>query len=695
MPEPLEIFEIEPERYELFEAPRYVFTPTRREFLTIFGVGVMVTPVLAQQRRGGFGAPANTNVGSRLHLGADGNVTILSGKVEVGQGARTELAMAAAEELRVPLDRVRVVLGDTDLVPNDGITAGSGTTPRTVPAVRSAAAAAREMLLNTAAERWHVERTSLVVSDGAVWQDGKMFGYGELASALSGAPPNPGAITKVEDWKVLGTPHYRTDARDIVTGAHQYPSDIRRPSMLYGSMLRPPAYNTKLKKADVAAAKQIPGVIVVEDGPFVGCVAPTSYAARKAVAAIAAEWDSKEHPASDGLGAYLKAHSKPGRPPQTRGSLDTGLSSAAKKLTANYEVPFIQHAPMEPRAAVAEWADNKLTVWTGTQNPFGVRDALVQAFHLTPDKVRVIHPDAGGGFGGKHVGDAAIEAARLAKDAGKPVSLRWTRAEEFQWAYFRPAGFFEMEAGLDTNGNLTAWKQLTYNAGGAALETPYKVANATHQFLACESPLREGSYRGIAATANNFARECFMDELAALAAMDPLEFRLQNTENPRLRAVLEAVAKKFNWSAKRAAKKPVGIAGGTEKGSYVAACVELDPASGKVKEFHMAFECGKILNPANLLAQVEGSIIQGLGGALTEAIEFSGGKLKNGSFTRYRVPRFKDVPKLEVQLLDRPDLAPAGAGETPIIAVAPAIANAASLTYGERRRAMPVRMAKS
>jgi len=318
---------------------------------------------------------------------------------------------------------------------------------------------------------------------------------------------------------------------------------------------------------------------------------------------------------------------------------------------------------MEPRAAVAEWANGKLTVWTGTQNPLQVRSQLVQAFHLAPEKVRVIVPDTGGGFGGKHTGECAIEAARLAKEASRPVSLRWTRAEEFTWAYFRPAGLFEVEAGLDAAGLLTAWDFANYNSGTAGLESPYRVPHSRTQFLYCEAPLRSGSYRGIAATANNFARECFMDELAGAAAKDPLDFRLANLENARLKDVLLAAAKRFRWQERRKERRPgrgVGLACGTEKGSYVAACVEVD--GPRVREITMAYECGAILNPANLRAQVEGAIIQGLGGALTEAIEFENGKLKNGSFAKYPVPRFRDVPPLEIVLVNRPDLPSVGAG---------------------------------
>jgi isoquinoline 1-oxidoreductase len=398
---------------------------------------------------------------------------------------------------------------------------------------------------------------------------------------------------------------------------------------------------------------------------------------------------------------YLKTHANKDRAPrvQSKGKVDEALSQASRRMKAAYQVPFIQHAPMEPRAAVAEWQEGRLTVWTGTQNPFGVRSQLMQAFHLTPEKVRVIVPDTGGGFGGKHTGEVAIEAARLAKEAGRPVSLRWTRAEEFTWAYFRPAGLFEIEGGLDANGLVTAWDFTNYNSGTAAIESPYRTANARTRFIYCESPMREGSYRGIAATANNFARECFMDELAGAAERDPLEFRLANLDNPRLAAVLRAAAERFGWSARRKKRQRgvgTGLACGTEKGSYVASCVEVeaDRAKGdlRVREVCVAFECGAILNPANLRAQVEGSIVQGLGGALTEEMQFEGGRLRNGSFAQYRVPRFRDMPRIEIVLVNRTDLAPAGAGETPIIAVAPAVANAVFDAAGERVRSMPVRL---
>jgi isoquinoline 1-oxidoreductase len=474
--------------------------------------------------------------------------------------------------------------------------------------------------------------------------------------------------------------------------------------MLYGRILRPPSYSATLVNADLSAAQKMVGVVAVRDGSFVGCAAPTSFAARKALDAIAAssQWKTTEQPSSDRLFEHLKEHANPqGRPQgQTHGSVDAALESARKRFKAEYRVAYVQHAPMEPRAAVAEWQDNKLTVWTGTSNPFSVRQSLAEAFHVPQERVRVIVPHFGGGFGGKHTGEAAIEAARLAKEAGKPVAVQWTRAEEFAWAYFRPAALIEIDAGFDESNRIAAWDFVNYNSGTAALDTPYRIANARARFLPSDSPLRQGSYRCLAATANNFAREAFTDELAEAAGKDPLEFRLAHLDNDRIRNVLTAAAERFGWAERRKkARKSgtgIGLACGTEKNSVVATCceIEVNRESGtpKVIEVVQAFECGAIVNPTNLRCQVEGAITMGLGPALREEIQFQNGRVTNGKFASYRVPRFADIPKLDVLLLDRKDQEPIGAGETPIMAIAPAIANAVFDATGKRVRTMPIKV---
>ena len=715
-----------PDYEAMLEPVGYDFGLKRRSFVQILGAGLLIaaqaSAALAQQRGGGrrgggFGGSGAKNIGARIHLGADGSITVLCGKVEGGQGARTEMLQAAAEELRVEPSRVQVVLADTALVPDDGITAGSGSTPRTVPEVRRAAVAARNFLIEFAAKKWEVAADSCSVQDGKASHEAshRSMTYADLASDaealkhFSDTSPGEVTLTPVEKFTVLGKPVSRPNGRDIVTGVHQFPADIQRPGMLYGKILRPPSYGAKLLELNPEPAKALKGVIVVRDDQFIGVVAPSSFRADQAIAALAktAKWETTSNEiSSQSLYEDLKKHVRGDLPAN---SFTDELSSATHKLRASYQVAYVQHAPLEPRAAVAEWTgDDQLTVWASTQNPFGHRRELAGAFHLADEKVRVIVPDFGAGFGGKHTGECSVEAARLAKAAGKPVSLRWTREEEFTWAYFRPAGVIETEASLNADGKLTSWHFININSGPSAIETPYNCGGKKRNlYVQSTPPLRHGSYRGLAATANTFARECFMDELAGAAGIDPLKFRLAHLENDdestrRVRAVLEAAAKSFNWSVRVQKKSPtlgVGLACGTEKGSYVAACVEveLDPAKGEIKVRHVsqAFECGAILNPDNLRKQVEGAIIMGLGPALREEMRFENGRITNASFRKYEVPRFDDLSEFDIQLLDRPDLRSAGAGETPIIAIAPAIANAVYHATGSRLRQMPMRLSKA
>lgn len=693
----------EPERYELREVlPRFVELG-RRGFIQFTASGLLIALFAenAEAQRGG----GTKTLEARLVIGKDGRVTILTGKVEEGQGARTQIGMVAAEELRLPVARVDVVMADTDRTPDDGTTAGSRTTPSTVPAVRHAAAAARELLTAAAAEKWGVEPARIQVRDGIVESAGDSFSYADLAAsekfihALKQAPAAGAKLTEPASWAVLARSQARLNAGDIVTGAHKFPSDIARSEMVYGSMLRAPSFGATLQSVDLEAAKKVEGVAIVRDGEFVGCTAPNSFRARRGMQALAetAKWTEKPHPSSSALFEHLKKTAKGNPRGQSAGDAAKVLSSSAVKLQAEYRVAYVQHAPMEPRAAVAEWSGGKLTVWTGTSNPFSVRSALAQAFGLDPAAVRVIVPDFGGGFGGKHTGEAAIEAARLAREVKRPVSLRWTRAEEFTWAYSRPAALIECEAAIEGS-KIAAWRMTNINSGTAALESPYETANRTTQFIEADSPLRQGSYRCLAGTANNFARESFIDELAAQASLDPLDFRLSNLTNPRLRAVLEAVGKRFNWKERwkqKRAGRGVGLACGTEKGSVVAACVEIELGqpgeSPRLIEICQSFECGPIMNPIGLRSQVEGGILMGLGAAIREEMVFEGGKVVTNAFSRYHVPRFVDMPKMDLIFLDRKDLEPAGAGETPIIVVAPAMANAVFHSSGKRLRSLPLK----
>ena len=704
--------EIELERYELFEDLPYEFALDRRDFCKVLGGGIVVclllgSESLAQQpprRPGGRGPAGPQEIGAWLHIDEKGTITVYTGKVEVGQNVRTALSQVVAEELRVPASTITMVMADTDRTPFDAGTFGSQSMPNMAPQLRRVAAAARDVLLDLAAEQAKVERDQLTVAGGKVTHAGskRSFSFGDLTQGkkLTKAVRADVRTTPASEWKIAGTSVPKLHAASIVTGKHRYTTDLKRPGMLYGKVLRPAAFNATLASVKLKDAEAIHGVTVVRDGEFIGVAAASEHAAEQALAKIQAEWKTTPQPSDKEIFEYLKKNRAEGgggfggRGNFESGSMEKGLAAADHKLQATYTIAYIAHVPLEPRAAVAEWNDGKLTVWTGTQRPFGVRSDLARTFNVPAEKVRVIVPDTGSGYGGKHSGETAIEAARLAKAAGKPVKLVWTREEEFTWAYFRPAGVIDVNAGVRNDGLLTAWEFHNYNSGGSSIRPLYEIPNQKIAFHSARSPLRQGSYRALAATANTFARESHIDDLAHTVKFDPLEFRLKNLKDARLRAVLEAAAKHFGWGkTKPGDGHGFGIAGGFEKGSYVATCAEVAMKKGgpiQVVRLVTAFECGAIVNPDHLKNQVEGAVVMGLGGALFEAIRFENGKIQNASFKHYRVPRFSDVPAMETVLLDRKDLPSAGAGETPIIAVAPAIGNAILQATGVRLRSMPM-----
>jgi len=693
--------------------PLHCFQLDRRNFLKLVGGGLLVCltneQALAQEAGRGFGGrqQAPNDVSAWIHIDADGKVSVFTGKAEIGQNIRTSLAQQVAEELMLPFDAITMVMGDTDLVPYDAGTFGSQTTPQMGPRLRTMAAAARQALTELAAKQWAVDAATLTMAEGRVRNPAnkQSLSYGQLtrgekmvATVSSSAPLIPASV-----WKVAGTPVPKANGREFVTGKHKYPSDISLPGMMFGKVLRATGFNATLVSIDTSAAEKLPGVKLVRDGDFVGVVAPDAYTAERAIAAIQAKWTVPAQPSNQNIFEYLKNNLESGSGGSRR---DAGVrlaavavqtnDSAAIQLAQQYTVQYIAHAPLEPRAAVAQWdATGKLTVWTGTQRPFGVRDELVAAFHLDPSKVRVIQPDMGSGYGGKHTGDAAVEAARLAKAAGQPVRMVWTREEEFTWAYFRPAGLMELKGRVARDGTLTAWEHSNTLSGNAGLPTPYNVPGPVTQFHSARSPLRQSSYRALASTANHFARESFMDELAHSVAMDPLAFRRKNLTEPRLLAVLNAAAEKFGWVASKSTPtRGFGLACGMEKGGHVATCAEvaIDSASKKVRIVRVvqAWESGAVVNPDGLRNQNMGAIVQGIGGALLEAILFSDGCILNPHFASYRVPRFTDAPQVEIVLLDRKDLPSSGAGEIGIVGIAPAVGNAIFAATGARLRDMPM-----
>ena len=699
-------FLMEPERYELTEPAPYTFELERREFmriLTVMGGGllVMASPAARaahESGRGGQGREGTPELGAWLHIDRQGKVTGYTGKTEVGQNIRTALSQTIADELRVPLTSVTLVMADTELTPFDQGTFGSRSIPQMARQLARAAATAREMLAAQAATKWKVDPKRVAAKDGRITGPGnRSLPYGELVDGqkLAGTIPAEPAVTPVARWELRGKPAKKVTGRDIVTGRHNYTSDIVRPNMAIGRIIRGSIGATLVSVKD-DAARAIPDVTVVKDGEFVGVVAPNERVARKAAAAVQTEWRALEgQPNSETIYDHLKKSAEAGgggrNTPTVVGDVSKALAAAARTFEASYRIPYIAHVPLEPRAAVAEWNGDKVTVWVGTQRPFGVRGEVANAFRIPEMNVRVIVPDTGSAYGGKHSGEHAVEAARLAKGAGRPVKLVWTRPEEFTFGYLRPAGVIDVRAGVDANGSLVAWEFDNWNSGASAIRTPYKVPNQRIAFHTSQSPLRQGSYRGLAATANHYVREMHMDQIARELGIDAVQFRLKHLEDERIRAVLTAAAERIGWPKPSADGRALGIACGTEKGGYIATAAELSRAANgfKIERLVVAFECGAIVNPDGLNNQVSGAVVQGLGGALFEAIDFANGRIRNASMDTYRVPRFKDIPPIEVVLLDRKDLPSAGAGETPIVCVAPAIGSAAR-AFGAVVPALPV-----
>ena len=655
-----------------------------RDWFEILGDGLVVL-LEPDPSAAGTWTTANS---AWLHVRADGPVTAFTGKVDVGQDNRTALRLLVAEELGVPLERVRLAMGDTDVCPYDMGTFGSRSMPDAGGVLRRTAAYAR---------------TALPVRPGE-----------RRVEQVSGEP----ALSDPASWRLAGRPHLPPGAIAAVTGARRFFFSLYQSGMWHGALLRPPVPGARLRSLDSAAIASRAGVIVVQTQDLVGAVAADPAAAAGAVTALeaAASWDvpsavaGTEHSDQE-LDEYLRAHPSTGGPgrwggphEEQQGSAASAMESAAVRREATYTAAYIAPAALETRVAVAVWDVGRLTVWTGTQTPFPVRAQLAAALAVPEHDVRVIVPATGGGFGGKHAAGIAIEAAVLAREAGRPVRVAWSRREEFTVGTLRPAAVIDIAAGVAGDGTLSGWTHLNINSGAAGIGTPYQVADRRLEYRPAESPFPQASYRGLAATANNFARESMIDELAHEIGVDPVEFRLGNLADDRLAAVLRAVAEHIGWEAdhrhigREGGREPapgvgVGIACGLEKDGRVVTAAQVVIERGRqvrVTGLITGYECGTIVNPHAVRSQIEGATVMAFGGAMFEAIRFAGGVITNAAFSAYRVPRLADIPPIEVVLLNRPDLPPAGAGETPMIAVAPAIASAIFQATGRRLRSLPL-----
>jgi nicotinate dehydrogenase subunit B len=689
----------------------------RRRFfqLTGGGIAVFVTlgPSALLSEPQGRSYPEDFN--AYLLIRKDGRVTVFSGKIEMGQGVMTSQAQMLAEELGVSLDSIDMVLGDTDRCPWDAGTYGSLTTRMFGPALRAAGAEARLVLLGLAAKKLGVARSRLTVENGVVSVVGapaRRVTYGELADGkrIARQVGEKAVLRSVREFQTMGRSPERLDAPEKVTGRAKYAADIRVPGMLCARILRPPAQDATLRNLDTSGAEKMPGVTLVRRDELVAVLHADPEAAANALAAIRADWKVPESKLDqETIFAHLM---KAGGEPQlkeSRGDVAAGRAGAARVFETTYRKGYVAHAPMEPHAALAEPKNGRLTVWASTQTPFPTRDRIAEAVGLEAKDVRVITPYLGGGFGGKSMDRQAIEAARLAHITGKPVQVAWTREEEFFYDRFDPAAVVEIASGVDGAGKIAFWDCTIYAAGERGAMPTYDIPNLRLRSSGRMSygdskgsklhPFAVGPWRAPGANMNAFAMESQIDIMAAAAGMDPVEFRLRNTSDPRMRKVLQTAAEAFGWKsgkapAGRGRGKGHGVACSVDAGSYDAlmAEVRVDPADGtvRVERIVCAQDMGIVVNPEGARMQMEGSISMGLGYTFTEELRFRGGTMLDTNFKTYRLPRHSRIPRIETVLVKNDDLAPQGGGEPAIVATGAVIANAFFDATGARIDRLPL-----
>ena len=682
----------------------------RREFLKGLGGGIIIlfyvgAPAALAARRGRFDYPEDFN--AYLRVGADGRVTCFTGKIEMGQGVVTSLAQMLADELDVGLDSVDMVMGDTDRCPWDVGTFGSLTTRFFGPPLRQAGATARAVLIELASEQLKVPAKRLVAKNGTIFDKNdknKLVAYGQLAKGkkiVRSAKGEP-AVKASSEFKVMGKDALRRDAVEKVTGAAKFAADIRLDGMLYARILRPPAHGAELKDVDTSAARKLKGVQVVEveaeDEKLVAVLCATPDEAGRAIAKIKATWDVPRAKVDDkNIFEHLLNSAEEREVVERGGNIKKGEKLADVVIEQTYLDGYVAHAPMEPHSACAKVEGKKATVWASTQTPFRLKDEAAEALGIPEDNVRVITPFVGGGFGGKSRNLQAVEAVVLAKAAGRPVQVAWTRAEEFFYDSFRPAAVVKIRSGIDKSGKIVFWDYGVYFAGERGSQHFYDIPHHVTAAYGGEDahPFATGAWRAPANNTNTFARESQIDIMAAKAQIDPVEFRLKNMVDKRMIRTLKAAAKKFGWTgAKAPSGRGFGVACGTDVGTCVAtiAEVEVDKRTGhvQVKRVVCAQDMGLVINPQGATIQVEGCVTMGLGYALTEDVHFKGGKILDLNFNTYELPRFSWVPKIETVLLDLKDEPAQGGGEPAIIVMGGVIANAIYDATGARVLQLPM-----
>ncbi len=688
----------------------------RRSFMKLLGGGIFIffqpwgaldlLGLTAEQARS---LPKDYN--AFLQIAEDGTVTCFTGKIEMGQGIITSLPQMMADELNVPIEKVKMVMGDTDLCPWDAGTWGSMTTRGFGPNMRAAAAEARSVLLELASTQLAVPVSQLEVRDGIITDTKNAknsVSYSQLTKGKKiekflDAKPTVEDYTK---FTYVGKSFKHSDANLKVTGEAKYTGDFKLPGMVFARILRPPSHGAKLTSVDFSEAEKIEGTKVVRDGDLVAVLHENHDKADEAIVKIKAEYSFSEMPVNDKtiFDWMLKADSS-ANVVRSSGDLESGRQLSEKIFESEFHDPYLAHAPIETHTALAQVEGDKLTVWAATQTPFGLQDGLVRELGFPREKVRVVAPFVGGGFGGKSAFQQGIEAGKLAKLTGKPVMVAWTRDEEFFYDNFHSAAVVKIKSGIDNSGLIKLWDYHVYYAGTRGSETIYDVPNAKTTSYSRNKdappvhPFSTGPWRAPNNNTNTFARESQIDVMAAAAGIDPLEFRLKNLKDEKMIACLKAVADKFGYvPGKTPSGRGIGVACGSDAGTWVAhmAEVKVDKNTGKVQVVRIACaqDMGLCINPEGALIQMEGCITMGLGYTFTEELFFEGGNIKDRGFDSYEIPRFSWLPKIDCVILDRKDKAPQGGGEPAIIAIGAVVANAIFDATGARLYRVPMTPAR-
>jgi len=680
-----------------------------------------------------------------VRITPDNRVTLILGKSEMGQGIMTALPMILAEELCVDWKNVKVEQAPTNPKIYDLGTGGSGSVAGSWLPLRRAGAAAREMLIAAAAQKWEVGADTCKAVDGQVVHGNpkRYLSYGELVETAAKLPiPNFNTVPlkNANDFTLVGHDTRRYEVRDKATGAATFGIDSRVPGMLYAVVARCPVFGGKVVSFDAAKAKAVPGVrdvIAFETSGRgasttggIAVLAVNSWAAMQGRNALEVKWDlgpaAKE--SSAGLHEQFLANAaKPGKIVRNDGNADSVFASSAKTIEAAYEFPFAAHACMEPMNCTVHIRPDGAEAWVPTQAPQWAQGVIAEAAKLPPEKVIVHTTLMGGGFGRRYQADFVMEAAQVAKAAGKPVMVLWTREDDMQHDFYRPASYHKMQGALDANGNLAAWKHFQTSTSiaakwrengaekpeqgefGTGSTIPYQTPNIRIEYTLAESSVPRAWWRSVEHSTSGFVVESFIDELAVAAGQDPLAFRLKligpdrkiplfdaekapPLDTARLKGVLQLAAEKAGWGKPLPKGQGRGIAAFYSFDSYTAAVAEVSVKNGaaKLERLVYAVDCGRPINPEGIRAQVESAAIYGLSAASYDAITISGGRVEQSNFNDYRMPRMNEAPKTEVHVVMSKE-EPTGIGEPGLPVMAPAMCNAIFAATGKRLRRLPIR----